>query len=139
MENGDFYMIEVRGKSSKEVIEKLKKMELGEEDEIYINTELSKDLIIYLLENSNVNTIYLPPSKYRRTKKKLINALKEIGLTVKPLKVRVGRPSKNREIVTRYIDKKPWEISKITGLNLKTVEYHYYKIKNESKYKDRKK
>ena len=131
-------MIEVRGKSPKEIIEKLKKMELGGEDEIYINTELSKDLIIYLLENSNVNTIYLPPSKYRRTKKKLINALKEIGLTVKSLKVRVGRPSKNREIVTRYMDKKPWEISRITGLNLKTVEYHYYKIKNDSEYKDRK-
>jgi len=126
-------MIEIRGKSPKEVIEKLKNMDLGEEKEIYINTELSKDLIIYLLENTEVSTIYLPPSKYRRTKKKLIKALKEIGLTVKPLKVRVGRPSKNREIVARHIDKKPWEISKITGLNLKTVEYHYYKIRNEGK------
>ena len=126
-------MIEIRGKSPKEVIEKLKNMDLGEEKEIYINTELSKDLIIYLLENTEVSTIYLPPSKYRRTKKKLIKALKEIGLTVKPLKVRVGRPSKNREIVAKYIDKKPWEISKITGLNLKTVEYHYYKIRNEGK------
>lgn len=124
-------MIEVRGKSPKEIIEKLKEMKLDEEDEIYINTELSKDLIIYLLENSNINTIYLPPSKYKRTKKKLINALREIGLTVKPLKVRVGRPSKNREIVAKYIDKKPWEIAKITGLNLKTVEYHYYKIRKD--------
>ena len=126
-------MIEVRGKSPKDILEKLKKMDLSEDDEIYINTELSKDLIIYLLENSNINTIYLPPSKYRRTRKKLINALREIGLTVKPLKVRVGRPSKNREIVAKYIDKKPWEISKITGLNIKTVEYHYYKIRRESR------
>ena len=126
-------MIEIRGKSPKEVIEKLKNMDLGDEKEIYINTELSKDLIIYLLENTEVSTIYLPPSKYRRTKKKLIKALKEIGLTVKPLKVRVGRPSKNREIVARYINMKPWEISKITGLNLKTVEYYYYKIRKEDK------
>ena len=126
-------MIEVRGKSPREVIEKLKNIDLGDEKEIYINTELSKDLIIYLLENTEVSTIYLPPSKYRRTKKKLINALREIGLTVKPLKVRVGRPSKNREIVARYINMKPWEISKITGLNLKTVEYHYYKIRKEDK------
>jgi len=129
-------MIEVRGKSPKEVIEKLENMDLKGEDEIYINTELSKDLIIYLLENTNINTIYLPPSKYKRTKEKLINALKEIGLTVKPLKVRVGRPSKNREIVAKYMDKKPREISKITGLNLKTVEYHYYKIRNESRCKN---
>ena len=99
-------------------------MEL-DDDKIYINTELSKELII--------NTIYLPPSKYRRTKKKLIKALREIGLTVKPVKVKVGRPSKNREVVAKYIDKKPWEISKITGLNLKTVEYHYYKIRKERK------
>ena len=108
----------------KEIIEKLEKIEL-DDDKIYINTELSKELII--------NTIYLPPSKYRRTKKKLIKALREIGLTVKPVKVKVGRPSKNREVVAKYIDKKPWEISKITGLNLKTVEYHYYKIRKERK------
>ncbi|HIQ31948.1 MAG TPA: hypothetical protein EYH55_00485 [Methanothermococcus okinawensis] len=131
-------MIEVRGKSPQEIIEKLKNMDLGDEKEIYINTELSKDLIIYLLENTNINTIYLPPSKYRRTKKKLIEALKEIGLTVKPLKVRVGRPSKVREIVAKYMDKKPWEIAQITGLNIKTVEYHYYKLRKEMKEKEQK-
>ncbi|MBW9221165.1 hypothetical protein KKP91_03065 [Methanothermococcus sp. SCGC AD-155-M21] len=123
-------MMELRGKSIKDIILKLKNIDIKNEERIYINTELSKDLIIYLLENSNVDTIYLSISKYNRTNKKLIAALENIGLNVKPLNVKTGRPSKNEDIVANHLDKKPLEISKITGINPKTVEYHYYKLKN---------
>ena len=123
-------MMELRGKSIKDIMEKLKNIDIKNEERIYINTELSKDLIIYLLENSNVDTIYLPISKYNRTNKKLIAALENIGLNVKSLNVKTGRPSKNEDIVANHLDKKPLEISKITGINQKTVEYHYYKLKN---------
>ncbi|HIP16805.1 MAG TPA: hypothetical protein EYG76_00675 [Methanothermococcus okinawensis] len=124
-------MMELRGKSIKDIMEKLRNIDIKNEERIYINTELSKDLIIYLLENSNVDTIYLPISKYNRTNKKLIKALEDIGLNVEPLKVKTGRPSKNEDIVANHLDKKPLEISKITGINPKTVEYHYYKLKNK--------
>jgi hypothetical protein len=125
-------MIELRGKSTKELIEKVKNTDFGDEKEIYINKELSKDLVIEILENSNIDTIYLPESKYNRTNKKLIEALKDIGLEVKSVKPKTGRPSKNREIIAKYLDKNPKEISEITGINLKTVEYHYYKLKSKT-------
>ena len=126
-------MMELRGKSVEDIMKKLKNIDIEDEERIYINTELSKDLIIYLLENSNVDTIYLPISKYNRTNKKLIRALENIGLSVKPIKVKTGRPSKNEDIIANHLDKKPQEISKITGINLKTVEYHYYKLKKNKK------
>ena len=122
-------MIELRGNSVKELTEKVSNMEFRDEKEIYINTELSKNLVIEILENSNIETIYLPESKYKRTNKKLIEALEGIGLEVKPIKVKTGRPSKNEKIISKYLDKHPKEISEITGINLKTVEYHYYKLK----------
>ena len=124
-------MIELRGKSAKELIKKVGDIDFGDEKEIYINTELSKNLVIDILENSNIETIYLPESKYRRTNKKLIEALEGIGLEVKPVKAKTGRPSKNEEIISKYLGKHPKEISKITGINLKTVEYHYYKLKSK--------
>ena len=124
-------MIELRGKSTKELIEKVKNTDFGDEKEIYINTELSKNLVIDILENSNNEKIYLPEWKDRRTNKKLIEALEGIGLEVKPVKAKTGRPSKNEEIISKYLGKHPKEISKITGINLKTVEYHYYKLKSK--------
>ncbi len=126
-------MIELRGNSKKELIEKIRNIDFGDEKEIYVNKELSKDLVIEILENSNTETIYLPQSKYHRTNNRLIEALKNIGLKVKSIKPRTGRPSKNKEIIAKYIDKHPKEISEITGINLKTVEYHYYNLKSKSK------
>ena len=123
--------MELREKSTKKLIEKVKNTDFGDEKEIYINKELSKDLVIEILENSNIDTIYLPESKYNRTNKKLIEALKDIGLEVKSVKPKTGRPSKNREIIAKYLDRNPKEISEITGINLKTVEYHYYKLKSK--------
>ncbi len=124
-------MIELRGKSSRELIDKIKYTNFKNEQEIYINKELSKDLVIELLENSNVDTIYLPESKYKRTNKKLINALKDIGLEVKSIKSKPGRPSRKKDIIKKYLDESPKKISEITGINLKTVEYHYYKLKSK--------
>ncbi len=94
-------MIELRGNSKKELIEKAKNTDFGDEKEVYINKELSKDLVIEILENSNTETIYLPQSKYNRTNKRHIMALKNIGLKVKPIKPKTGRPSKNKEIIAK--------------------------------------
>ncbi|GAA0129065.1 DUF1699 family protein [Methanococcus maripaludis] len=118
----------LRGHSFEEFVEKIENLD-AEEDAIYINTELSKNIIIELLESCEVKKIILPESKFKRTNKKVLGALKEIGIEVKSIKPVTGRPTSKKEIVEKYIEKTPKEISEITQIPLKTVEYHYYKIK----------
>ncbi|EHP86699.1 hypothetical protein [Methanotorris formicicus] len=118
----------IRAKSKEDLIKKIKETEM-EDNEIYINQELNRDVVIELLENWEIEKIYLPKSKYQRTSKKIINALKEIGIEVESIDVRCGRPTDVDKIIKKYMDKHPKEISKITGIPLKTVEYHYYKLK----------
>ncbi|MBP2172271.1 hypothetical protein J3E05_000560 [Methanococcus voltae] len=127
---------ELRANSIEELIEKLD--ELNEEEEgIYLNKELTKSLIIELLEVCDVEEIYLPVSKYNRTNKKILEALSEIGITVKPLTTEKGRPTTKKQIIKKKMEdgKNPKEIAISTGINLKTVEYHYYKLKKEIKNK----
>lgn len=126
-------MICVRGKSIKDIIEKISEMDENEDEkEIYINTELTKDLAILIIEKFDVNKIYLPESRYKRTNKKLIKLLKEVAdVSVEKYNMGVGRPSKYKEKIRENLDKTPEEISKKTGINKKTVEYHYYKLKKQ--------
>ncbi|XRO75751.1 hypothetical protein ACO3TA_02495 [Methanocaldococcus sp. 28A] len=124
-------MKKLRAKTKDELIEKIK--ELGEEDEIYINLELNRDVAIALLENCEPKKVYLPKSKYKRSSKKIIKALEGVGVEVIPIEAKTGRPTDVDEIIKKYLDKKPKEIAEITGINLKTVEYHYYKLKKEKK------
>ncbi|MBP2143160.1 hypothetical protein J2127_000301 [Methanococcus voltae] len=123
---------ELRAKSIEELVDRLD--ELNEEEEgIYLNKELTKSLIIELLEVCDVEEIYLPVSKYNRTNKKILEALGEIGITVKPLMTEKGRPTTKKGIIKKQMEegKTPKEIASTTGINLKTVEYHYYKLKNK--------
>ncbi|WP_456472098.1 hypothetical protein [Methanocaldococcus sp.] len=124
-------MIELRGKSKEEIIEKIKEAE--EDEEVYINKELDRDIAIALLESVEPSKIYIPISKYKRSPKKVIKALEKIGVKVIPIKAKTGRPTNVDKIIKKYLDKKPEEIAKITGLNIKTVEYHYYKLKKREK------
>ncbi|MCQ6253950.1 hypothetical protein [Methanocaldococcus sp.] len=124
-------MKELRAKTKEELIEKIKNCE--NVDEIYINLELDRDVAIALLENCEPKKIYLPKSKYKRSSKKIIKALEGVGVEVIPISPKTGRPTNVDIIVKKYLDKKPEEIAKITGLNLKTVEYHYYKLKKSMK------
>ncbi len=124
-------MKELRAKTKEELIEKIKNCE--NVDEIYINLELDRDVAIALLENCEPKKIYLPKSKYKRSSKKIIKALKGVDVEVIPISPKTGRPTNVDKIIKKYLDKKPEEIAKITGLNLKTVEYHYYKLKKSIK------
>ncbi|ABR55232.1 conserved hypothetical protein [Methanococcus vannielii SB] len=119
----------LRGKSFEEFARKIEFLN-SEEDTIYINKELTKNLIIELLERCEVKTILLPESKFKRTNKKIIGALKEIGIEIESIKPITGRPTNKREIIKKYMQKNPKEISEITKIPIKTVEYHYYKLKN---------
>ncbi|CAB3289744.1 conserved protein of unknown function [Methanocaldococcus lauensis] len=124
-------MKELRAKTKEELIEKIKNCE--NVDEIYINLELDRDVAIALLENCEPKKIYLPKSKYKRSSKKIIKALEGVDVEVIPIAPKTGRPTNVDKIIKKYLDKKPEEIAKITGLNLKTVEYHYYKLKKSMK------
>jgi hypothetical protein len=120
----------IRAKSKEDLIKKIKEIEM-EDNEVYINQELDRDVVIELLENWEVDKIYLPKSKYQRTSKKIINALNEIGIEVEGVEGRCGRPTNKGEIIKKYMDRHPKEIAEITGIPLKTVEYHYYKLRKE--------
>jgi hypothetical protein len=124
-------MKKLRAKTKEELIEKIKNCE--NEEEIYINLELNRDVAIALLENCEPKKIYLPKSKYKRSSKKIIKALEGVDVEVIPIKPKTGRPTNVDKIVKKYLDKTPKEIAEITGINIKTVEYHYYKLKKKEK------
>ena len=124
-------MKKLRAKTKEELIEKIKNCE--NEEEIYINLELNRDVAIALLENCEPKKIYLPKSKYKRSSKKIIKALEGVDVEVIPIKPKTGRPTNVDKIIKKYLDKTPKEIAEITGINLKTVEYHYYKLKKKEK------
>ena len=124
-------MKKLRAKTKEELIEKIKNCE--NEEEIYINLELDRDVAIALLENCEPKKIYLPKSKYKRSSKKIIKALEGVDVEVIPIKPKTGRPTNVDKIVKKYLDKTPKEIAEITGINIKTVEYHYYKLKKKEK------
>ena len=124
-------MKKLRAKTKEELIEKIKNCE--NEEEIYINLELNRDVAIALLENCEPKKIYLPKSKYKRSSKKIIKALEGVDVEVIPIKPKTGRPTNVDKIIKEYLDKTPKEIAEITGINLKTVEYHYYKLKKKEK------
>ena len=124
-------MKKLRAKTKEELIEKIKNCE--NEEEIYINLELDRDVAIALLENCEPKKIYLPKSKYKRSSKKIIKALEGVDVEVIPIKPKTGRPTNVDKIIKKYLDKTPKEIAEITGINIKTVEYHYYKLKKKEK------
>ncbi|NPA62292.1 MAG: DUF1699 family protein [Methanococci archaeon] len=123
-------------KNKEELIEKIKNC--GFEDEIYINLELDRDIAIALLEHCEPKKIFIPKSKYARSSKKVIKALKGVDVEVIPIKAKTGRPTNIDKIIKKYLDKKPKEISEITGINIKTVEYHYYKLRKMKEKKEKK-
>ncbi len=119
-------MLILRGKKE----EILKKIEESEPDEeVYINKEIDRDIAISLLDNIEPKIIYIPISKYKRTSKRILKALEGVGIKIKAVKPKTGRPTNVDKIIKKYLHLKPEEIAKKTGLNIKTVEYHYYKLK----------
>ncbi|WP_423792928.1 hypothetical protein ACPB8Q_01615 [Methanocaldococcus indicus] len=119
-------MIKLYGKKE-DILKKIE--EIGHVDEIYINREIDRDIAIALLEYVEPKKIYLPESKYKRTSKKILKALEGVGIEIIKIKPKTGRPTNIDKIIKKYIHLKPKEIAEKTGLNLKTVEYHYYKLR----------
>lgn len=66
---------------------------------IYINKRPSLPITLELLNRApKLEIIYLPPSIYLSTSKRVISSLKSVGIDVQPLKVKKGRPLKYTHI-----------------------------------------
>ena len=116
------------------------------EEKIYINKLLSFRRIMELLDQyPDLKKITCPPSLYARISPKYLQALKELGVAVEPVKRR-GRPKKYNEEEVHKIKnmlqqgKTPQEITKILNIPLKTVYYlNDYQLKpgRKSKYDEK--
>lgn len=116
------------------------------EEKIYINKLLSFRRIMELLDQyPDLKKITCPPSLYARISPKYLQALKELGVVVEPVKRR-GRPKKYNEEEIHKIKnmlqqgKTPQEITKILNISLKTVYYlNDYQLKpgRKSKYDEK--
>lgn len=98
-------------------------------EDIYVNQSLTSKKIMELLDkNPNLKRIRCPYSLYKRTSPKYIDALKELGVRVEPVKKR-GRPRKygdqHRNQVNNLLreGKSPQQIAGQMKIPLKTVYY----------------
>lgn len=99
------------------------------DQEIYINQLLTSHKIMAILDkNPEIKKIICPPSVYKRTAPKYIEALANLGVKVEPVSKR-GRPKKYDEKDLEKINKlsnqgsTPREISDTLEIPLKTVYY----------------
>lgn len=100
---------------------------------IYINKRPSLPITLELLNRApKLEVIYLPPSIYLSTSKKVVNSLKSIGIDVQPIKVKRGRPSKytythrSKIMKLRKLGYSISEISNRTGIPRRSI-YHLLK------------
>lgn len=103
---------------------------------IYINKRPSLPIILELLNKApNLKVIYLPPSIYLSTSKRIINSLKSVNVVVKPITVKKGRPPKYTHIhqskimELRRLGYSISEISSKTGIPRRSI---YYLLKSLS-------
>ncbi|HMK54640.1 MAG TPA: helix-turn-helix domain-containing protein [Methanobacteriaceae archaeon] len=109
--------------------------------EIYVAELLTIQRIMNLLEQyPDLERIKCPPSLYARTSPKYLDALKTLGIEVKP-EQRKGRPPKYTQKEISQINQMssqgntPQQIAQNTGIPLKSV---YHLIKNPLKHPGKK-
>jgi hypothetical protein len=122
--------VEVSARTYDELLRKLEELLNDEVSEVYVNLRPTKEVVVRILENApNVERISCPPSLYPKVSKKVISALKQLGVEIVPEKKPRGRPRKYdgetvkrmRELAARGVS--PMEISKRLGIPLRTVYY----------------
>ncbi|MGC9516284.1 MAG: helix-turn-helix domain-containing protein [Methanomicrobiales archaeon] len=96
---------------------------------VYVDEQLSSRVIMELLDkHPNVKIIQCPPSLYKRTSKKYLDALQELGIEVETVE-RKGRPPKYKEDDAERVKDllkrgySPKDISKNLEIPLKSVYY----------------
>jgi len=123
--------------SAKTYDELLRKLSSLNEDvtEVYVSLRPTKEVVVKILENApNVRKISCPPSLYPKVSKKVIYALKQLGVELVPENRPRGRPRKYdektvklvRELAEKGVPMR--EISERLGIPLRTV---YYLLKED--------
>lgn len=99
-------------------------------EEVYIPRRLSSNLATLLLQRfPNLKRIRVPRSVYEMTSRRVISALREVGVEVVPTGRSRGRPPKYsedviNEICTRYTHgERASEIARSMGIPERTVYY----------------
>ncbi|WP_297498586.1 DUF1699 family protein [Thermococcus sp.] len=126
--------VEVNARTYEELLRKLEGLD-DNVREVYVSLRPTKEVVVKILENApNVEKISCPPSLYPRVSKKVIAALKQLGIQLVPEKKPRGRPRKYDEETLRLVrelaDKGTpiREISTRLGIPLRTV---YYLVRGE--------
>lgn len=106
-------------------------------EDVYVPRRISRALAARLLrEHPDLKRIFVPRSLYEQTSRKVIAALRAVGVEVLPTGRGRGRPRKyGEDVVNRVIEMRRKgasvrEISERTGIPLRTVYYllrHGYK------------
>ena len=103
---------------------------------VYINIPLKASDIVKILNYfSGLEVIYLPPSAYKLTSKKITNALKKSGISVRKIQTQQGRPQKYEEDILKQLKQMAnkglpaKEISELLNMPLRTVYFFLEKLK----------
>lgn len=122
--------VEIKARNSAELLRKIDALLSDETTDVYVNLRPTKEIIVRILENApNIKVIGCPPSLYPKVSKKVISALKQLGVEVVPVSHPRGRPRKYDGDVVRQIRQKLRsgkslrEISKELNIPLRTLYY----------------
>jgi len=122
--------VEIKARNNEELLRKIDEMVNEDVREVYINLRPTKEILVRILENApNVRVIGCPPSLYPKVSKRVIKALRQMGIDIVPIKKSRGRPRKYDEAVLLQIrelmkkGKTPKEISRELGIPLRTLYY----------------
>ncbi|WP_324735736.1 DUF1699 family protein [Thermococcus sp. SY098] len=122
--------VEITARNNEELLRKIDELLNENVREVYINLRPTKEILVRILENApNVKLIGCPPSLYPKVSKRVIRALRQMGIEVVPIKKSRGRPRKYDEAVLLRIrelmaqGKSPKEISRELGIPLRTIYY----------------
>ncbi len=93
----------VKAKNKSELMDILLELD-SEINEIYINKRPSADIVVGILNNApKIKTIYCPPSLFDQTSQKVVDALENVEIKLKPFDVNRGRPKKYEETLINSI------------------------------------
>jgi len=122
--------VEIKARNNEELLKKIDEMVNEDVKEVYINLRPTKEILVRILENApNVRVIGCPPSLYPKVSKRVIKALRQMGIDIVPIKRSRGRPRKYDKTVLLQIrellkkGKTPKEISKELRIPLRTLYY----------------
>ncbi|HIP89815.1 MAG TPA: DUF1699 domain-containing protein [Thermococcus paralvinellae] len=122
--------VEIKARNNEELLKKIDEMVNEDVKEVYINLRPTKEILVRILENApNVRVIGCPPSLYPKVSKRVIKALRQMGIDIVPIKRSRGRPRKYDKTVLLQIrelmkkGKTPKEISNELGIPLRTLYY----------------